>query len=382
MTVNSGTYAINTYITYSSNIGDKFEITFKFIANDENIKVFVRDENFSRYDLVLDTDYSLTIKDGTDGIYGEIEILKELKDIKSLSIIRDIPISQDVVFDSQTVFSGTTETALDKLTMIAQDNHVLSRSLHVSDDDVVNEGDLELPLSIAGSGVVYRDEKGKFHVGEYGEVSRALRQESAEFPDETFALNKFARSNKYLCFDDNGSVDLREILKSGTHVTIDEDGKLDTTNLSTVAYSGSYNDLSDKLVAGNGINISDNNVISAHLASKETAGLVKIGDNISVDSAGEISIPIATKTNKGVVSVGSNISLSSEDGKISIPTATESVAGIIQIGKGINVLDGNISVAITQYEAGDGISIDSNYTISAETPTASIGSLLSDIFKE
>ena len=361
-------------------VGDRFNIKFKFLSNENFLVVSISTTDTADIILQKDIDYAVKTNDGTNGVYGEIEILKEIKDIKSLSIIRDIPISQDVVFDSQTVFAGTTEAALDKLTMIAQDNQVLSRSLHVSDDDVVNDGDLELPLSSQGSGVLYRDEQGKFHVGEYGEVSRALRQESAEFPDDTFALNKYARSGKYLCFDDNGSVDLREMLKSGTHVTIGEDGKLDTTNLSTVAYSGSYNDLSDKLVAGNRIIISDNNVISAPLASKETVGLVKIGDNISVDSAGEISIPIATRTTKGVVSIGDHIVIT--NGQISATIATEDTAGVVQIGDGIEVQEGNISVEITKYEAGDGISIASDYTISAETPTASIGSLLSDIFKE
>ena len=357
MTVLS-TETSNIFVVYSIKKHDRFNITFPLIENEENIKVFVRDKEFNKISLELDVDYSVTLGDGTNGVYGYIEILSDIDYAERIGIYRSVGTSQDMVFDSQTVFAGTTEDALDKLTMIAQDNQLIGRVLHVPLDDVVNSDDLELPAE--GEGALYRSKSGKFSIGKYIEGAKALEQEESEEPDETFILKKEDRAGKYITFNDKGSVDLNPILKGGEHIVIGGDGTVDTAGMAEVAYSGDYNDLSNKLRVGVGLNLDEQNVISANVASREVAGIVSVGDNVDIDSTGKISVKQATTTRSGVVIVGDNIT--NEDGKISIGTASKTTKGVVQVGSGIEVNDGVISVA--EYVAGDGITIE-NQTISS-----------------
>ena len=339
--------------TFNILIGDKFNITFPFIENEENIKVFVRDKEFNKISLELDVDYSVTLGDGTNGIYGVITMLKSFSEVSGIHIYREIPITQEVAFDSQTVFAGTTEDALDKLTMIAQDNQLKGRVLHVPVDDVVNSDDLELPLMIAGRGVVYRGEDGKFGIGPYGEVAKALRQDEVEEPDETFVLKQGDRAGKYITFNDKGSVELKSILKGGEHIVIGGDGTVDTAGMSDVAYSGDYDDLSNKIVAGTGVSIGEGNVISANIASQEEVGVVRAGDNVVIDE-GKISVPLASQETAGVVKAGDNVVI--DAGKVSVPVASGTTKGVVQIGEGLTVKDGVVSA--NGYIPGDGIHID------------------------
>ena len=359
MTVESTIHS-NAIILLDLKNGDKFNINFQFLENEEFVKAFVKDKENNKIHLLLDVDYSVTIEDGTNGVYGTVTMLRDIADVSRICIYRDIPVTQDVVFDSQTVFAGTTEDALDKLTMISQDNQMIERSLHVSVDDVVNEGDLELPLASKGAGVVYRDEFGKFNVGSYAEEALALRQNPDEYPDDSFVLEKEARAGKYITFNDEGIVKMMPTLKNGDHVMKLGGGYLTTRNLYNVAYSGDYRDLSNKLSAGEGVIIDDQNVISANVASREVAGIVSVGDNINVDSTGKISVKQATTTTSGVVIVGDNIT--NEEGKISIGTASKTTKGVVQIGDGLTVNDGVISA--NEYIPGDGITIE-NQTISS-----------------
>jgi hypothetical protein len=138
----------------------------------------------------------------------------------------------------------------------------------------------------------------------------------------------------------------------------------DVGGLSTVANSGSYNDLLDKptvfpistastntlggvKIDGVTITIDDNGVISGALtytlpqATTSTLGGVIIGDNINLDS-GVISINTATTSTLGLIKIGNNLSISA-DGTLNslpgytLPIANTSTLGGIKIGNGIAV---------------------------------------------
>lgn len=116
----------------------------------------------------------------------------------------------------------------------------------------------------------------------------------------------------------------------------------DISGLSSVAHSGSYNDLSDLPLT-----------VTVNTATASILGGVKIGSNISVTNDGTISVATpytlstATASILGGVKIGSGITVSNSGTISTIPmtTATASILGGVKIGSNINVTtDGTISV--------------------------------------
>ena len=145
--------------------------------------------------------------------------------------------------------------------------------------------------------------------------------------------------------------------------------------LSTVASSGSYNDLTDKLTAGANIDIT-NGVIS----STDTNTEYSAGTGITIDGNNAISSTITQYTDadaQAALTAGTNIDIT--NGVISsTDTNTEYTAGT-----GISIdINNTISSTSTEYTAGEGIDIN-NGVISGEDATAAnkgIASFSSDNF--
>jgi len=186
----------------------------------------------------------------------------------------------------------------------------------------------------------------------------------------------------------------------------------DVVGLSTIAHSGSYNDLLNKpatfsistatatglggVKIGNGIAISGDGTISAAstyvltTATSTVLGGVKIGNGIAITVDGTISaattyvLTSATASVLGGVKIGNGIAITGT-GYISVSTATASIIGGVKIGSGIAITgDGTISVAPTYVlttatasvlggvKIGSGIAITGNGTINLSTATASV----------
>lgn len=321
MTIQANSYSPDVYLVSSIAVDDKFNITFPFNEDDENIAVFVRKPDNSTEDLVLDTDYFVIVEDGTNNVFGTIRIRVAHSGLMKLCIKRNIPISQENAFDNELSFADTAEKSLDKLTMIAQDNQFKNYTIHVPDDEDVTASDLELPpVSKRANQPLYFDSQGKVAVGDIEATTKSLRQSRGEVPDDSFEMMYQVRLNKLLGFDNKGSVNLMNYYSGGDHITIDENNVISTTGLATpysagdnisisdknvisvtgladVATSGSYNDLSDKLTAGDNISISDKNAISVTgLADVATSGSyndlsdkLTAGKNISISDKNVIS---------------------------------------------------------------------------------------------
>jgi hypothetical protein len=138
-------------------------------------------------------------------------------------------------------------------------------------------------------------------------------------------------------------------------------------DLSAVATSGSYTDLSNKPTIGSGVLTIKRNGTSVGTfnANATAAAEINITDNDT-----KYTLPDATKTAKGGVIVGDNINVVS--GKISVPAATSTTLGVVKPGTNITIDDnGVISAKDTTYTAGTNVTI-TNGVISAKDTVYSL----------
>ncbi|NCB00831.1 MAG: hypothetical protein EOM67_01520, partial [Spirochaetia bacterium] len=311
--------------------------------------------------------------------------LKDFTDIKRICIERDVAPDQDVSFTSQTVFTETTETAIDKVTMLAQDYRIKEYTLRVPEDEVVFDGTMQLPPSnVRANKYLYFDTFGLPTAGMGPDQSKALRQGQGEETDPTFEMGFIERRNKGIIFDSDASVVLTErekilnehlqggagisvitlegapttsvsavagnnviVNESGISVPIAQDASLGVVmaghNIS-IGAGGEINAVNTEYSAGNGIAVSEAGVISA-----------VAGDNVTVDEDG-IAVAIGTTTNLGVLKVGNNLAVT--DGVISAPASTGSALGVVKAGTNTSIgAGGEINAVDTTYAAGNGLQL-------------------------
>lgn len=328
-------------VTYIRNPQDNtYNITFQYMANDENIRVYLRKMDNTQEDLKLDEDYWIEHTDGNGGVWGVVWITKELKEDvdTTICIYRSLENDQSSTFDSQTLFSDTTERALDKLTMLYQDNQFKQYVIHAPEDDELEYGSLELPISSERANkFLMFDEKGNvsYSEGTDAQENRSLRQPKSEDIDQSFVINIESRKGKMLCFDEEGSVQFREI--SGATYT-----------------------------AGEGIEFVNNEIITLKASNGSELGGVKAGENINIKSDGTISSTDTRYSAGANVQISENV-ISSTDTRYSagegisingdnvisttssaLPIASSTVLGGIKIGNGLSVTGDGTTSAILQ----------------------------------
>jgi hypothetical protein len=220
MTVPSrGTIASQNYIyNFVGNPQQGYEINFKFLNLDENVSVFLRMVDGTRVDLQEDVHYTITSATGLNNIWGILTFIEDsglpTEGVDYLCIYRNIPNDQSKVFDSQTVFSNTVEFALDKLTMLFQDNIESSKFLRAPVDAEIDPSALELPSmnNWTAEKVIGFDNNKKIKLYDYSNPvsNRSLRQPNDESIEETFVISLDTRKNKILGFGKNGQVVMQD----------------------------------------------------------------------------------------------------------------------------------------------------------------------------
>lgn len=276
-----------TYVIGDIKVGAEFEIPFKFLADDECVKVFVRKNDDSRQDLVPDTDYAIKTSEGTAGVWGTVIIKTEYVSLKKLCIYRAVPISQEKQFDSQTVFAGTTEDALDKLTILMQDNQFKNSTIHAPEDDSLTSDSLTLPAAAARAGkYLFFDDQGNAAVGKSEQQTKSLRQSEGELPDPTFELSSDKRKGKFISFDEKGSVVLSPKYTSDYGIEILSNNAIKIKSARTGEYDHCFGGVVIKSIPGNLIH-NDNGYISVVIppASASGDGLMSAADKRDVNSA-------------------------------------------------------------------------------------------------
>ena len=361
MTVELRTSEAKTiYMLKEIAIGDTFNIPFKYLDFDENIKVAIRtqaddDSNDSFKELTLDTDYYIMSSDGTNGIWGVVTFLTAYSGLQSLVIYRDIPVSQDKTFNSQTKFSTTTEAALDKLTMIAQDNVFENRILRAPIDDTVSDSGLELP--IGEEGYFYTNESGEIEIRSLEAAQKSLRQPDSETEDESFVISAEERAGNILAFNaETAKVDFIPIYSAGTNIQISDQNVISATD--TTYTAGDNVDITNNVIsatdttytAGDNVDIT-NNVISA------TDTTYTAGDNVDITN----NVISATDT---TYTAGDNVDITNN-----VISATDTT---YTAGDNVDITNNVISATDTTYTAGDNVDITNN-VISATDTTYTAG---------
>lgn len=362
MTVELRTSEAKTiYMLTEIAIGDTFNIPFKYLDFDENISVGIRtqaddDSNDSFNELTLDTDYYIMSSDGTNDIWGVVTFLKAYSGLQSLVIYRNIPVSQEKIFNSQTIFSTTTEAALDKLTMIAQDNVFENRILRAPIDDTVSDSGLELPSGEAG--YFYTNESGEIEIRPLEAAQKSLRQPDSETEDQSFVISAEERAGNILAFDENAHVELIPKYTAGDNVQISDQNVVSATD--TTYTAGSNVQISDTTIsatdttytAGTNIQISGN-TISA------TDTTYTAGNNVTITN-NQIAATDTTYT------PGTNVQISG--------TTISATDTTYTAGSNVTITNNQIAAIDTTYTAGRNITIDANNAISAPDTVYTAGS--------
>ncbi|MBQ7674408.1 MAG: hypothetical protein IJT36_07875 [Alphaproteobacteria bacterium] len=382
MTVELRTSEAKTiYMLKEIAIGDTFNIPFKYLDFDENIKVAIRtqaddDSNDSFKELTLDTDYYIMSSDGTNGIWGVVTFLTAYSGLQSLVIYRDIPVSQDKTFNSQTKFSTTTEAALDKLTMIAQDNVFENRILRAPIDDTVSDSGLELP--IGEEGYFYTNESGEIEIRSLEAAQKSLRQPDSETEDESFVISAEERAGNILAFNaETAKVDFIPIYSAGTNIQISDQNVISATD--TTYTAGDNVDITNNVIsatdttytAGDNVDIT-NNVISA------TDTTYTAGDNVDITN-NVISATDTTYTAGDNVDITNNV-ISATDTTYTAGANVDITNNVISAtdttytaGANVDITNNVISATDTTYTAGDNVQISDQNVISATDTTYTAG---------
>jgi hypothetical protein len=110
-----------------------FTVGFRFLDN-SHLRVVRTDSNGANTDLVLDTDYTVL---GAGAESGAVTLTTNLTDGQQLTIVRAVPATQEADYVQNDAFPAEShETALDKLTMLVQQNaEAISRSVKVRVSD-------------------------------------------------------------------------------------------------------------------------------------------------------------------------------------------------------------------------------------------------------
>lgn len=258
----------------------EFPINFSFGNNPDYIQAYIRDDNGNKTDLVLESDYTVSISNlpGNNNIWGILTILRDISNSSTITIYRTVDNSQNIKYTSQTVFAETTEIALDKLTMLIQDYNVSNRYIRAPQDENMFDNNFELPVKeVRYNKILGFNSEGNLEVADPGIIFH----------------------NIGLIVDDLNSSDPNKALSANQGRVLKED--IDT-KISQVenTISTEVNELTSKidkkadpLVAGDNIVIKDLKISavipSTPVATTTSVGLIQVGEGLSITAEGILS---------------------------------------------------------------------------------------------
>ncbi len=253
--------------------------------------------------------------------------------------------------------SGAAESASEAAESAKQANATLKKAVQRS-SETAGVGSTTLPVYVKQDGTVATITSYQGKAATAGTADKAIADKNGAQIDTTYeklsnkvtALSANSTNTQYpgakVVFEElnkkQGTISDLDTIRSGASAgaTAVQPG-----DLSAVATSGSYTDLSNKPTIGSGVlTIKRNGTqVGTFNANATAAAEIDITDNDT-----KYTLPDATKTTKGGVIVGDNINVAS--GKISVPTATSTTLGVVKQGTNITIAaDGTISAKDTVY---------------------------------
>lgn len=322
--------AISVYPTaLAVSTGDSFDIDFEFGNNPTYIKSFIRTLAGEIIELSLYSDYDVTISEnpGYNNSWGTLTLKNDYQNCSAICIYRKIENSQDVAFSSQTIFADTTEDALDKLTMLVQDEDYGARAITAPKDDLLNPIDMELPnREIRANSVIVFNDTGNVSTRPIAEafVDVVDNLDSTD-PDKALSANMGHELNSTITSiaTDVSDLDIKvEELETKTDATNERvailESQIETLNNEITPIKESITSIQseiseikkqieafdtrisavensltlkqDIISAGVGINISDGKIINADIATKDKVGIVKPGKDLAIEADGTINV--------------------------------------------------------------------------------------------
>ncbi|MGD9731291.1 MAG: hypothetical protein AB7U45_03840 [Desulfamplus sp.] len=202
-------HAIERYPLSEIVTGQTYNITYNFLEYRRYLHVYVKLADLTNVTLVEGVDYSITVSNGSGGIYGVLTVLADRTGLAGLYIKRNIDASQTVTFKSDTLYSTTLENATDKLTMLIQDKGDFSTCVRVSEDAIIDEDGLIIPDATEAGGKVIGFNTAGTRIQMYETDSmRSVRQPAYEELNSTFEIPAETRTDSFVRFGSLPNADL------------------------------------------------------------------------------------------------------------------------------------------------------------------------------
>lgn len=308
--------AISIYPTsLAVSSGDSFDIDFEFGGNPTYIMAFIRHASGEISNLTLYTDYDVSIAEspGYNNSWGTFTLKNDYQNCSALCVYRKIENSQDIAYSSQTIFATTTEEALDKLTMLVQDEDYGSRAITAPKDDLLNPTDMELPnRELRANTVITFDETGNILTRPVSdflvEVVDNLDSTDSEKALSANMGHTLNTSITAISTDVNDlEIKVAEINKQIEDLVSRISTEVNDLEIKVTEINKQIEDLvpristvennltlkQDIISAGQGIHIIDGKIINVDIATKEKVGIVKPGTNIDIEFDGTINVTTA-----------------------------------------------------------------------------------------
>lgn len=202
-------HAIERYPLSEIITGQTYNITYNFLEYRRYLHVYVKLTDLTNVTLVEGVDYSITVSNGSGGVYGVLTILADRTGLSGLYIKRNIDASQTVSFKSDTLYSSTLENATDKLTMLIQDKGDFSTCIRVSEDAIIDEDGLIIPDATEAGGKVIGFNTAGTSIQMYEtDSTRSIRQPTYEELNSTFEIPAETRTDSFMRFGSLPNADL------------------------------------------------------------------------------------------------------------------------------------------------------------------------------
>lgn len=209
-------------VTFTVEADTVYTLPFTVLGSADNMQAWYRDSEGNPQDLKFGTDLIINFDSG----FGTIFLVKDLAVGSKFTVNRALRNDQDKTFKSTQLFSTPIENALDKLTILEQDNDFKKTCLRATTDETSEGTKLELP---AGETRIYT----ALGINETGKVSLTqLRSLGVKIPATRADLGLVIPGDQFT-LEDSGLINVLKA-NNDSHgiIKVEEDFDIDNGTVS------------------------------------------------------------------------------------------------------------------------------------------------------